>query len=433
MLETFFTQITSVLSYWTDYINTITHGNEFFAGIIGGGGLAWLGWIFRTVPRKVLDSIKHMCTTTITTNNGGWEQQEIFGYLLQWAEDNTIKWASRTKSASPSSSSRYEEGPSRVTVSIGYGNHLAFWRGRPLWINLGKLESSGSERQKEEITITMLGRSHKLFGELFHDIIPKKDDADKVAIHRLDMDGDWVQQKKIVKRSLDSVAINKDVREGLISRIDHFKENREWYHRNSLAHKLSIILAGPPGTGKTSIIRAVASHYNMNLCLLPLSSLTDRGFEKALMEVKDNSVIIVEDFDSCAAFHSREEGLNESGGYQDSTGFSPLTLSGILNVMDGVVPLDNCILFFTTNHLDIIDPAVTRKGRTDVIFEISDLDSESIEQYVKYVFPDEKFDDVTFIPGRGCNLNEALLCARDDPKEFIDTLERLGMAKRTEE
>lgn len=47
-------------------------------------------------------------------------------------------------------------------------------------------------------------------------------------------------------------------------------------------------------------------------------------------------------------------------------GFSPLTLSGILNALDGVASSDGRIVFMTTNYIDRLDSALIRPGRVDV-------------------------------------------------------------------
>lgn len=434
MIESLITHASDAIAAWSAFINEATHGNEFLAGILGGGAITWVGYAARSIPAKVVAKIKHMTTTTLTLNNAGFEQQENYNRFLAWAEEHTVKWLSRSKSVNPSRT--YDRDLSRfvehVTVSLGYGNHIAFWGGRPVWIRMDKLDSSGSERQKEEITVTMLGRRHAIFTELFDSITPKDDGNDKISVYKMDMHGDWERSKRITRRPLESVAMPVSMREEITSCIDHFKNQRGWYYENSLAYKLAFILHGQPGTGKTSLIRALASHYNMNLCTVSLATLSDKTFEAALDSVPTNSVVVIEDFDSSKAFHDRNAGGGEEingGGGDSMMNFSPLTISGVLNVLDGVVPLDNCILFFTTNHLEMIDPAVTRKGRIDRIVEVGDLSGEDIRRYSERVFPEFDFSSTEFIGGRGCFLNEALLYGKDDASLYLESLKSNDIIK----
>jgi len=93
------------------------------------------------------------------------------------------------------------------------------------------------------------------------------------------------------------------------------------------------LLHGPPGTGKTSYILAIAGKLRLNICYLNLSSgnLDDDGLNRALNDAPAHSIILLEDIDSI--FVQRHSISQESGkkGKRDS-----ITFSGLLNALDGV-------------------------------------------------------------------------------------------------
>jgi len=117
------------------------------------------------------------------------------------------------------------------------------------------------------------------------------------------------------------------------------------------------LLYGPPGTGKTSFTQAIAGAKNLNLCYVNLSKkdLNDESFNRMLQDAPTKSILLLEDID--ALFEQREGGELYS---------RDLSFSGFLNALDGVRSQEGQILFMTTNHIEKLDPALLRPGRTDV-------------------------------------------------------------------
>ncbi len=95
----------------------------------------------------------------------------------------------------------------------------------------------------------------------------------------------------------------------------------------------------------------------MNLCYLNLSSgdVDDDKFNRLLLDAPPKSILLLEDID--AIFSQREKGVFTS---------RKLTFSGFLNALDGVRSQEGQILFMTTNHIENLDPALLRPGRTDL-------------------------------------------------------------------
>jgi chaperone BCS1 len=144
--------------------------------------------------------------------------------------------------------------------------------------------------------------------------------------------------------------------ETVLSAVMEFRERAEWYASIGIPHRIGFLFEGIPGSGKTSLIAALAGHLNVSLYALNLSSawLDDDNLTRLLNCVPNGSFILLEDID--AAFHGRkkEEGAKE------------LTFSGLLNALDGVASKDGNMVFMTTNHVELLDPALIRPGRVDV-------------------------------------------------------------------
>lgn len=222
-----------------------------------------------------------------------------------------------------------------------------------------------------------------------------------------------------------------------------FLNSREWYAQRGVPYRRGYLLHGPPGCGKTSYIMALAGKLEYDICQMNLSNsaLSDERLSYLLNVAPPKSIILLEDID--AAFLSREDiDLNKSA-YQ---GLGRVTLSGILNVLDGVASSEERILFMTTNYPEKLDPALTRPGRVDMKFYIGYASNEQLIRAFERFYPDgirgKHFVDaietakklVRLPKGRQIELSMAdiqsyFLLHKDDPQNAIDSVNELISAK----
>lgn len=400
-------------------INEMSGGNQFVAGSISLWLLTAGTYLLRDIPQRIYQLIKRNIITSLTFNNGGYAEAYVLKHFMDWIQPQLKTKFSRTLSLNSS------DGIDDVSIGLGYGFHIFFYKRRLFWINKQKLESSGSERQKDEVRVSTFGRSHSPFYNILEDFKPKKDES-TLEVFTLSHGGHWDHLAMAPKRSLESVAAEPGVKENLKEQIKFFKDNKEWFRKRAVPHKLTYILHGLPGTGKTSLIKAIASEFNMNICVVNINSVSDSSLEEALSTAPDNSIILIEDFDSSPVTKDRDEKQSKGSGEK----LSFLTLTGLLNSLDGIVPMDNNIVFMTTNHLDKIDPALTRKGRVDYILEMNELSPETIKKHSEFLYPDFDFNNFKFNSCVGCKLNEALLYGKEDAEKYVDMLEENGVVDK---
>ncbi|VDO53640.1 unnamed protein product [Onchocerca flexuosa] len=158
------------------------------------------------------------------------------------------------------------------------------------------------------------------------------------------------------KRPLTSVVLDDGVANSIVNDFQEYTERGIPYRRGYLFY-------GPPGSGKSSFIAALASYFGYSVCMLSLSerTLDDDRLNHLLNTPPPYSVVVLEDVD--AAFGSRDDPVQSAKAYE---GLTRVTFSGLLNAIDGVASADERILFMTTNHIDRLDPALIRPGRVDV-------------------------------------------------------------------
>ena len=241
----------------------------------------------------------------------------------------------------------------------------------------------------------------------------------------------WDECRFNSSRRFDTIFFEQ--KEELIRKLDFFENNREWYENEGHPYTLGIGLHGPPGTGKTSIIKSMANKLNRHLIVIPLSKIkTQRQFHQAFFESEyshknakhpitfDKKIIVFEDIDCMTDLimeRNVKNGIcNESdnsntltkdelleaiqNGYSEKNGSSSnsfmksnngdqndkITLSFILNIIDGIRETPGRILVITSNHYDKIDKALIRPGRIDMTLEMKNASIPVIEDVVRHYY-----------------------------------------------
>jgi len=158
------------------------------------------------------------------------------------------------------------------------------------------------------------------------------------------------------------------------------KETYQWYKAHGIPYKRGFLLFGPPGSGKSSIIQAIAGKYKRNICFVqPMKEkFTDETFNTCIQVAPKKSFIVLEDID---AYFKKDRKTNHQS--------CPLTFSGLLNGLDGVSNTDGQIFIITTNFIDRLDDALVRSGRVDLKIEFPTVTLDlAFDMFLKF-YPNE--------------------------------------------
>ena len=175
------------------------------------------------------------------------------------------------------------------------------------------------------------------------------------------------------KRRRETLAIDTLTETELFADLDRFLQSRDLYRQRGIPWRRGYLLYGPPGTGKSSLIQAIASHYDRQLVSLSLTDMDDSALLRAWSEITATSIVALEDIDS--VFSGRKP-LGE------------LSFSALLNTLDGAGAVEGSITILTTNHREQLDPALIRPGRCDREFELGYLSAETCTKMFSCFFPD---------------------------------------------
>ncbi|KAJ0810039.1 putative ATPase, AAA-type, core, cleavage/polyadenylation specificity factor subunit 5 [Helianthus annuus] len=96
-----------------------------------------------------------------------------------------------------------------------------------------------------------------------------------------------------------------DVKESVMNDLNRFVERREYYRRVGKAWKRGYLLYGLPGTGKSSVIAAMANYLNFDIYDLELADMTNSMLRQLLLATANRTILAVEDIDCSAELHDR--------------------------------------------------------------------------------------------------------------------------------
>lgn len=224
----------------------------------------------------------------------------------------------------------------------------------------------------------------------------------------------------------------------LLNDLNFFINNKNWYKSKGIQYSFGILLKGEPGTGKTSVIKAIAQHTNRHVIDVPLNKVKTvkellnifkensngmiySGNENDYKKIpRSNCVIVLEDIDCvCDLVLSREFKNDKNDYYErnrndeikdldikdsiirkgyikvdtDEEDFSTvkklssdITLSSLLNVLDGILESNGIIYIITTNYPDKIDKALLRPGRINFTIDFRKSDYTTMKEMLEYFY-----------------------------------------------
>jgi chaperone BCS1 len=230
-----------------------------------------------------------------------------------------------------------------------------------------------------------------------------------------------------------------------MEKVNHFLKNKDWYYNKGIPYSLGIGIHGPPGTGKTSFVKALANYTERNIICISLKLIkTKKQLDNIFFEDRyngdnkknsitfDKKIIVFEDIDcigdivldrekkknkqksEASLGIGRKLNLDEmtmtskvnmgdlletiaemddlskkvitTTGVKALSDDEPITLDDILNLWDGIRETPGRIMIISSNHYNDLDSALKRPGRIDITLELSPASRQVISEIYKHLF-----------------------------------------------
>jgi chaperone BCS1 len=366
----------------------LTGRNEFASGglllMAVGAVSVWL----RAVPERLWHWFIRQTTMVITVK----DDDAAFGWVKEWFLEQ--KFLKRIRHVDLDTTLRNE----RIAMIPAPGKHW-FWFGeRPfeVWFTRTENTHERSSRRVESFAFRTLGRNRASLERFAADVVLCHTKRQGVQSYLYTYDDGWDYVKGYSPRVLDSVVLEPGEKEHLLQDVAQFRRSKERYACLGVPYHRGYLFHGPPGTGKTSLVSALAAHFGLSIYTINLADFTDRSLMSAVNHVPRNSVLLFEDVDCMRGSQSRA-GFDSAGGQNGSATVSAkenisaqngITLSGLLNVLDGFHAPTGVLFVMTTNHADRLDQALLRPGRIDYKLYLGNAsDHQKVALYRRF-FPD---------------------------------------------
>ena len=251
----------------------------------------------------------------------------------------------------------------------------------------------------------------------------------------------WIRCMARNPRPLSTVILNERVKGDLVNDIKDYLDpaTRRWYANRGIPYRRGYLLYGPPGTGKSSLSMSLAGHFNVNIYIVSLNGVaaTEETLAQLFNDLPRKCIVLLEDIDTAGLTHTREsdgdskasknkdkdangpdsesetssssdsdddsdatdgkkkdKGNSKNDASSDKKGSSRtkkdkagrLSLSGLLNILDGVASQEGRLLIMTTNHIEKLDKALIRPGRVDMMVKFDRADRDMMEALFKSIF-----------------------------------------------
>ncbi len=362
-----------------------------------------------TLPKKAWEQIKKRFILSITFASG----EAGYAMLRDWLAHHPYAKKARDVRMG------FDTATGKFVLVPGHGSHMLWFNG-PLWIKHTKTQNNaggGFSYPEESYSVSMFALHHSKMLRFLAELerYQEKEVSSLVVYTWRAGYWNWFGSKR--KRSMDTVYMPDTLKNELIKVIKDFLAAEDWYAARGIPWRIGIMLEGPPGSGKTTIATGLAGYFDKALYSMNLSTIgNDETLLHAFSTAQRNGMVLIEDADGFDAAQDRgnieaeespagsEEEITASDG--DAPKAPPtnsgsltagtavkkakkegVTVSGLLNAIDGVAATEGRILIVTTNDVSKLDPALLRSGRIDHRFHIGHLTPNDVLSMFKCFYP----------------------------------------------
>ncbi|KAH7145959.1 P-loop containing nucleoside triphosphate hydrolase protein [Dactylonectria estremocensis] len=355
-------------------------------------------WRFlQHTSREAYGWIRQCFLASVTIPGGDPLNRSVVKWILANQARHYRSFTGRTKVGS---SSDRAAALKKTQHPVQYSSHWHtrwIWFGSNLFIVTRAVESIGASFSDpsydgiggEDITISCFGWSAEPVKKFIETCREYSDRQAQffVIIYARDRYGlAWKPKARKPIRHLETVHFDSVLKQELLNDIRNYLDSRTQlrYQSRSMPYRRGYLFYGPPGTGKSSLSIAIAGEFGLDLYEVKIPSVaTDADLEQMFQEIPPRCVVLLEDIDAVWVDRSSADKGTEGNMVPNCT------LSGLLNVLDGVGSQEGRIVIMTTNRPEDLDSALVRPGRVDKKVFLGNISQKSAaDMFVRMFSPD---------------------------------------------
>ncbi|OJD10119.1 hypothetical protein AJ78_08736 [Emergomyces pasteurianus Ep9510] len=305
----------------------------------------------------------------------------------------------------------------RLNYAPAQGNHYFRYSGRFIKLDRSK-QRLNSWSSMDHVAISCLGRDTAFLKTLLDEAQQAfiRRDGDKTIIYRAarrsdNVDVTWTRCMARHPRPMSTVVLDRSQKEDFMNDVKDYLHpfSKRWYSNRGIPYRRGYLFSGPPGCGKTSLCFAAAGELGLKIYIVDLNShsLTEERLASLFSSLPSRCMVLLEDIDTAGLItNQRNADTNDTPAPASTTSIpessedggkprqvSPddqprpgVSLSGLLNTIDGVASSEGRILIMTTNHAENLDSALLRPGRVDMTINFDYASTNTLQDLYRAIY-----------------------------------------------
>ena len=366
-----------------DLFKTILIASGFGIGFFIAKGIGLIRFPFELVF--------NLLTSKLTFTNVVWGEAELYNNISKKIL-HSKKWMFR--SFAPMYYTSSNDSKEGNVLSPGQGWFFCNLNKRLAFVKVTELNKEFEQQML--IHIIWFTRDTRRVSELMLEL--KNIKKNRTIVNYLSKNGDWIFITQLPPRNLSTVIQSPLLHHDIKLHYENMEKNSIRNEKLGIVNKSVKCFYGPPGTGKTSLAQAIAAFKNKDLFIVNTANVDDDTFIRSISRIDDigKVIIFLEELDNNPSLWDRniysnmDEEVIENDPDDNSLSNKKkiksaprVSLTTMLNFLDGVLTPEGLDVIINTNHLTKLDPAVYRESRVNFLREVSYMGKEEVCNFIE--------------------------------------------------